>query len=87
MGCAKFVIFFSSISSTTSPSSLLVHRSSHSLCLLDFLRVLALGNELLGEVVSQLVFPDDEGAVKKFSDTLQRKNEDEGPIYYYYQCR
>ena len=55
-----------------SPSSLLVRLSSRSLCLLDF-HVLALGNELLGEVVSHAVFPVDEGAVKMLADTFQRK--------------
>ena len=82
MGAAKFVIFFS-ISLTTLQSSLLVRRSSSSPCLLDFLSVLALGNELLGEVVSLVVFADSEGAVKKFSETFQREREDEWSIYCY----
>ena len=56
---------------------------SSSLCLLGFLHVLASGNELLGEVVSLVVFADDEGAVKKFSETFQRENKDEGPIFCY----
>ena len=56
MGAVKCVIFSFSISVTTSPFSLSVRRSSDSLCLLDFLHVLALGNELLGEVVSWVVF-------------------------------
>ena len=78
MGEAKYMTFFNSL--TTSPFSLSVHRSSDSLCLLDFLHVLALGHELLGEVVSWVVFADDEGAVQKFSDTFQRENEDEWPL-------
>ena len=45
--------------------------------------VLALGNELLGEVVSLVVFADNEGAVKKFSETFQREKEDEWSIYCY----
>ena len=78
MGAAKFVIFFNSL--TTSLFSLSVSRTSGSLNLLDFLYVLALGNELLGKVVSWVVFADDEEAEQKFSDTFQRENEEEKPI-------
>ena len=48
---------------------------------MDFLHVLALGNELLSEVVSLVVFTGDKGVVKKFSEMFQRKNEAEEPIY------
>ena len=81
-GCSEVCKFFS-ISLTTVQSSLSVRRSASSLCLLDFLFVLALGNELLGEVVSLVVFADNEGAVKKFSETFQREKEDEWSIYCY----
>ena len=80
MVAAKFVIFFS-ISLTTSQSSLSVRRSSSSLCLLEFLHVLALGNKLLGEGLSLVVFADNKGTVKMFSDTFQREREDEWSIY------
>ena len=69
--------FFFSISLTTSPFSLFASRSSCSLSWQDFLHVLAFGNELLCEVVSWVVFVNDEGAVQKFPDTFQRENEDD----------
>ena len=75
-GCHKVCDFFS-IFLTTSPFSLSASRSSCSLSLLDFLYVPALVNELLGEVVSWVVFVNDEGAGQKFSDMFQRENEDE----------
>ena len=81
-GCSEVCNYFS-ISLTTEQSSLSVRRSSSSLCLLDFLYVLALGNELSGEVVRLTVFADNEGAVKKFSETFQREREDEWSIYCY----
>ena len=77
MGAAKFVIHFFSISLTTSQFSLFASRSSWSLSLLDFLHLLAFGNELLGSVVGSVVFVNDEGAVQKFPDTFQRENEDD----------
>ena len=73
MGAAKFVIHFFSISLMTPPYSFFASRSSCSQSLLDFPHVLAFGNELLGEIVSWVVFVNDEGAVEKFPDTFQRK--------------
>ena len=78
--CNFFLKFFEDFTIVFVGASLVRYSS---LCLLDFLHVLALGNELLGEVVSLVVFADDEGAVKKFSETFQRENVDEGPIYCY----
>ena len=82
MGAAKFVIHFFSISLTTSPISLFASRSSCSLSLLDFLHVLAFGNELLGEIVSWVVLVDDEGAVQKFPDMFRRKKRGRQAIFY-----
>ena len=62
--------------------SLLASSSSCSLSLLDFLHVLAFGNELLGKVISWVVFVNDEGVVQKFPDTFQRENEYKQPIFY-----
>ena len=72
-GCRKVCDSLFSISLTTSPFSLFASHSSCSLLLLDFLHVLAFGNEMLGKRVSWVVFVNDEGAVEKFPDTFQRK--------------
>ena len=82
-GCRKVCdSFFFSFSLTTLPFSLFASHSSCYLSLLDFLHVLAFGNELLGEIVIWVVFANDEGAVeKKFPDTFQRKNEDDQPFF------
>ena len=65
----------------TSQSSLSVCHLSSSLCLLDFLHVLALGNEQLGEVVSLVVLADYEGAVKKFQRRFREKIRTKGQFF------
>ena len=68
----SFWFTYFSISFTTWPLFSSTSHSSCSLSLLDFVHVLALGNELLGDVVSWVMFVNDEGAGQKLSATFQR---------------